>query len=136
MSELNATTPAFGVFERDVLPERIAARLISLIAERQLQPGEKLPSERDLAAMMRGQPPVAARGFPGGALAMLNVVEIRQGSGTYVTSLKSEMLIEHLDFVFGIDDTDLRGAAGSPSDAGTWPGRRGRCHGRGIGATV
>ena len=39
------------------------------------------------------------------ALAMLNIVEIRQGSGTYVSSLKPEVLIEHLDFVFALDDS-------------------------------
>jgi GntR family transcriptional repressor for pyruvate dehydrogenase complex len=103
MSELNATTPAFGVFERDVLPERIAARLVSLIAERQLRPGDKLPSERDLAAMMQVSRPSLREALR--ALAMLNIVEIRQGSGTYVTALKSEVLIEHFDFGFSVDDT-------------------------------
>jgi GntR family transcriptional repressor for pyruvate dehydrogenase complex len=102
VSDLISTTPAFGVFERDMLPERIAARLVSLIAERQLRPGDKLPPERELAAAMHVSRPSLREALR--ALAMLKIVEIRQGSGTYVTSLKPEVLIEHLDFVFSIDD--------------------------------
>ena len=102
MADFVSTTPSFGVFERDMLPERIAARLISLIAERQLLPGDKLPPERDLAAAMQVSRPSLREALR--ALAMLKIVEIRQGSGTYVTSLKPEVLIEHLDFVFSIDD--------------------------------
>ncbi len=102
MSEFVSTAPAYGVFARDMLPERIAARLVSLIAERQLRPGDKLPPERDLAATMQVSRPSLREALR--ALAMLNIVEIRQGSGTYVTSLKPEVLIEHLEFVFSVDD--------------------------------
>jgi GntR family transcriptional regulator, transcriptional repressor for pyruvate dehydrogenase complex len=103
MPRTDIASPAFGVFARDMLPERIASRLVSLIAERQLCPGDKLPPERDLAAAMhvsRASLREALR-----ALAMLNIVEIRQGSGTYVTSLKPELLVEQLDFVFALDDS-------------------------------
>jgi len=53
MAEQPAASPAFGLFNRDLLPERIVERLLSLIAERQLRPGDRLPSERDLAAAMQ-----------------------------------------------------------------------------------
>lgn len=102
MSKPISSTPSFGVFERDVLPERIAARLISLIREQQLRPGDRLPPERDLAAAMhvsRASLREALRG-----LAMVNVVEIRHGSGTYVSALETDLLIEHLDFVFALND--------------------------------
>ena len=94
--------PAYGVFARELLPERIAARLVSLIAERHLRPGDKLPPERDLAATMQVSRPSLREALR--ALAMLNVVEIRPGSGTYVTSLRPEVLVEHFDFVFALDD--------------------------------
>ena len=93
----------FGVFDRNMLPERIAERLISLISERQLKPGDKLPSERELAAMMQVGRPALREALRG--LAMMNIVEIRQGSGTYVASLKPELLVERLDFVFSLDDS-------------------------------
>jgi GntR family transcriptional regulator, transcriptional repressor for pyruvate dehydrogenase complex len=103
MSESVSTTPTYGVVARDVLPERIAARLLSLIAERKLRPGDKLPPERELAATMQVSRPSLREALR--ALAMLNIVAIRQGSGTYVSSLKPEVLIEHLDFVFALDDS-------------------------------
>ena len=83
MSDFVSTAPTYGVFARDALPERIAARLISLIADRQLRPGDKLPPERDLAATMQVSRPSLREALR--ALAMLNIVEIRQGSGTYVS---------------------------------------------------
>lgn len=102
MAESVPTSPSFGVFARDVLPERIAARLVSLIAEQQLRPGDKLPPERDLAAAMRVSRPSLREALR--ALAMLNVVEIRQGSGTYVAAPKPEVMIARFDLVFALDD--------------------------------
>jgi GntR family transcriptional regulator, transcriptional repressor for pyruvate dehydrogenase complex len=103
MGDQASPSTVFGVFERNMLPDRIAERLISLIADRQLKPGDKLPSERDLAAMMQVSRPALREALRG--LAMIGIVEIRQGSGTYVASLKPELLVEHLDFVFTLDDS-------------------------------
>jgi GntR family transcriptional regulator, transcriptional repressor for pyruvate dehydrogenase complex len=103
MTELATPSPAFGVIARDMLPERIAARLVSLIGERQLRPGDRLPSERELAAAMQVSRASLREALA--ALAMVNIVEIRQGSGTYVTSLKPELLVEHFEFVFALDDS-------------------------------
>lgn len=93
----------FGQFERDTLPGRIAARLLALIADRHLRPGDRLPPERELAATMRVSRASLREALAG--LAMVNIVEIRQGSGVYVTSLKPELLVEHLDLVFALNDT-------------------------------
>jgi GntR family transcriptional repressor for pyruvate dehydrogenase complex len=103
MPEPGTAAPAYGVFARDMLPERIASRLLSLISERQLRPGDRLPAERELAAAMKVSRPSLREALR--ALAMVNIVEIRQGSGTYVSSLKPELLVEHLDFVFALDDS-------------------------------
>jgi GntR family transcriptional repressor for pyruvate dehydrogenase complex len=40
-------------------------------------------------------------------LAMMNVIEIRQGAGAYVTTLETAQLVEHLNFVFALDDSTL-----------------------------
>jgi len=103
MTELHNTSSVFGIFNRDLLPDRIAERLVSLIAERKLRPGEKLPSERDLAAMMQVSRPSLREALR--ALDMMKIVEIRHGSGTFVASLKPERLVEHFDFVFSLDDS-------------------------------
>jgi len=103
MNDRPAGSSVFGIFNRDLLPERIAERLVSLIAERKLCPGDKLPSERDLAAMMQVSRPSLREALR--ALDMMKFVEIRHGSGTFVASLKPERLIEHFDFVFYLDDS-------------------------------
>jgi GntR family transcriptional regulator, transcriptional repressor for pyruvate dehydrogenase complex len=102
MIDTGTSAPTYGVFARELLPERIASRLVSLIAERHLRPGDKLPPERELAAAMQVSRPSLREALR--ALAMLNIVEIRQGSGTYVASLRPEVLVEHFDFVFALDD--------------------------------
>lgn len=103
MTQSSIVIPQFGQFDRDTLPERIAARLVSLIAERQLKPGDKLPPERELAALMQVSRASLREALAG--LAMVNVVEVRQGSGAYVTSLKPELLVERVNFVFALDDS-------------------------------
>jgi GntR family transcriptional regulator, transcriptional repressor for pyruvate dehydrogenase complex len=103
MTDLPADSWVFGLFNRDLLPDRIAERLVSLIAERKLRPGDKLPSERDLAAMMQVSRPSLREALR--ALDMMKIIEVRHGSGTYVASLRPERLVEHFDFVFSLDDS-------------------------------
>ncbi len=73
-----------------------------LIRERELHPGDKLPPERELAATMQVSRPSLREALR--ALAIMNVIEIRQGDGTYVTSLEPNLLMSHLDFVFALND--------------------------------
>lgn len=93
----------FGTFKRSSLSEEISERLITLIREKKLKPGDKLPPERDLAVMMGVSRPSLREALR--ALALMNILEIKQGEGTYITSLQPGKLIESLDFVFTLNDT-------------------------------
>ncbi len=95
----------FRVIARSTLPEEIAARLLALIRARELRPGDKLPPERTLASMMEVSRPVLREALR--ALALMKVVDIRQGSGTYVTSLEPTQLVSHLEFAFSTDTVAL-----------------------------
>ena len=95
----------FSVVSRSTLPEEIANRLLQQIRERELRPGDKLPAERNLAEMMQVSRPVVREALR--ALALMRVVDIRQGDGTYITSLEPRQLIAHLDFVFSKDSVAL-----------------------------
>ncbi|HEY5628652.1 MAG TPA: FadR/GntR family transcriptional regulator [Candidatus Limnocylindrales bacterium] len=97
--------PRFAVVDRSTLSEEIAARLLDLIRAEQLRPGDKLPAERELAAEMRVSRPVLREALR--ALAIMNVVEIRQGAGTFITALEPQALVSHLDFVFSKDPVAL-----------------------------
>jgi len=91
----------FEPIRKLAIAEEVSARLLSLIQDNYLGPGDKLPSERELAASMEVSRPSLREALR--ALAMMNVIETRQGDGTYVTSLEPGLLVEHLDFVLSLD---------------------------------
>jgi GntR family transcriptional repressor for pyruvate dehydrogenase complex len=95
----------FEQFRHSTLPEEIAARLLGLIRERELRPGDKLPPERELATMIGVSRQTLREALR--ALSIMKVVDIRQGSGTYITSLEPRQLISHLDFIFSKDNVGL-----------------------------
>jgi GntR family transcriptional repressor for pyruvate dehydrogenase complex len=104
-AEMQPAWPRFAVVDRSTLPQEIAARLLDLIKAEQLRPGDKLPAERELAAEMHVSRPVLREALR--ALSIMNVVEIRQGAGTYITALEPQQLVSHLEFVFSKDPVAL-----------------------------
>jgi GntR family transcriptional regulator, transcriptional repressor for pyruvate dehydrogenase complex len=95
----------FGTVSREALPDRIAARLIALIVDRQLKAGDRLPPERELAAEMgvsRSSLRETLR-----ALTMLGVTEMRHGDGTYMTSLQPDVLMRPVGIVLALSDAGL-----------------------------
>ncbi|WP_426592421.1 FadR/GntR family transcriptional regulator [Cellulomonas sp. McL0617] len=72
-------------------------KLKSMIASGELQPGQRLPREADLAAdlgLSRSSLREAVR-----ALSVLRILDVRQGDGTYVSSLSAESLVDTLTFI-------------------------------------
>ncbi|MFC8719691.1 FadR/GntR family transcriptional regulator [Kitasatospora sp. NPDC057198] len=82
-------------------------RIKEMILGGELAPGAKLPKEADLAerlGLSRNSLREAVK-----ALSLIRVLDVRQGDGTYVTSLEPELLLDTLAFVvdFQRDDTVL-----------------------------
>ena len=77
--------------------------MIDLIKAQQLLPGDRLPPERELAETMGVSRPVIRSALH--ALSIMKIVEIRRKAGTFITSLKPEQLVEHLEFVFTLSDS-------------------------------
>jgi len=101
-----ATMAGFGALPpRSTLPEEIAGRVLALIRAQELRPGDRLPAERELARRLGVSRPVLREALR--ALSLMKVVDIRQGTGTWVTSLEPRQLISHLDFAFSSDETAL-----------------------------
>jgi GntR family transcriptional regulator, transcriptional repressor for pyruvate dehydrogenase complex len=72
-------------------------KLKAMITSGELKPGDKLPREADLAAQLglsRSSLREAVR-----ALSMVRILDVRQGDGTYVSSLASDSLLEALSFI-------------------------------------
>ncbi len=83
------------------VPERLTdvaiARVKEMITSGKLVPGQRLPREQDLArelGLSRNSLREAVR-----ALTLIKVLEVRQGDGTYVTSLEPRLLFDAVAFV-------------------------------------
>lgn len=87
------------------MAEIISEKMLDLLRQKELQPGDKLPPERELAEMLGVSRPSLREALR--ALSIMKIVEVRQGDGTYVSELRPEELVEHLEFVFGLDDSTL-----------------------------
>ena len=87
----------------EALPENLAQRVLALIKEKGLKAGDQLPPERELSVILKVSRPSLREAL--NALKLMNIIENRQGSGTFVSSLNPEKLIEHLDIEFALDDS-------------------------------
>jgi GntR family transcriptional repressor for pyruvate dehydrogenase complex len=77
--------------------EDAIAQIKAMIVSGELAPGDRLPREPDLAARLglsRNSLREAIR-----ALSWIRILDVRQGDGTYVTSLDSDVLVEAMSFV-------------------------------------
>jgi DNA-binding FadR family transcriptional regulator len=93
----------YAVAVTDEAIEKIKA----MITSGDLRAGDRLPREVDLAAQLglsRSSLREAVR-----ALSLVNILDVRRGDGTYVTSLDPNLLLEALSFTadFHRDDTVL-----------------------------
>ncbi|WP_163507378.1 FadR/GntR family transcriptional regulator [Fodinicola acaciae] len=82
-------------------------RIKGLIVAGELRPGDRMPAEAELASQLglsRNSLREAVRG-----LALLRVLDVRQGDGTYVSSLEPQQLLEVMSFVVDLlhDGTSL-----------------------------
>jgi DNA-binding FadR family transcriptional regulator len=82
-------------------------KIKGMIVSGALRPGDRLPKESELAAelgLSRNSLREAVR-----ALSLIRILDVRQGDGTYVTSLDPQLLLEALSFIvdFHRDDTVL-----------------------------
>ncbi len=62
---------------------KVARRIENLVASGEVQPGQKLPSERDLADMLKVSRPTIREAMI--ALEVSGVIDVRTGSGIYVS---------------------------------------------------
>ena len=91
-----AAKPAFAALRRSKLYEQVAGKLERLIVD-ELKPGDKLPPERELAAMFK-----VSRSSIRDAIRKLEavgLVEPRQGAGTIVCDISSASLLDPLTSV-------------------------------------
>ena len=74
------------------LTEAAIAEIREMIASEELSPGARLPPEADLAALLGASRNTVREAVR--ALVTAHVLDVRRGDGTYVTSLRPELLLE------------------------------------------
>jgi len=106
------------------LTDEAIERIKEMIVSGELRPGDRLPKEADLAerlGLSRNSLREAVK-----ALSLIRVLDVRQGDGTHVTSLRPEVLLDTVGFVldFHCDDNVLHllecGASSNPPPR-PWP---------------
>ena len=86
----SSAKPEFEAVRRDKVYEGVAKQIERLILKK-LQPGDKLPSERELAEMLRVSRSSIRDAIR--SLELMGMVEPRQGAGTIVRELSSESML-------------------------------------------
>lgn len=81
----------FEIIKTDRLYIKVANQLSRLISDGQIKLGQKFPSERDLAERLGVSRPTIREAMI--ALEMSGVIEIRTGSGIYVTQRKPKLVL-------------------------------------------
>ncbi|GAB3464329.1 FadR/GntR family transcriptional regulator [Kineococcus endophyticus] len=79
-------------------------RIKGMILGGELRPGDRLPREAELSAALglsRNSLREAVR-----ALALINVLDVRQGDGTYVSSLEPGVMLDAMTFVVDVQHDD------------------------------
>jgi len=76
------------------ISEEIVAQIRAMISQGELKPGDRIPSERELAALLDVSRPSVREAIM--VLDAMGLVEARQGGGTYVRSLAETSLADPL----------------------------------------
>lgn len=80
--------------------DRAIAAIKQMVIDGTLAPGDRLPTESELAeriGVSRNSLREAVK-----ALSLIRVLDVRQGDGTYVTSLAPSLLVESLGFILDL----------------------------------
>jgi DNA-binding FadR family transcriptional regulator len=90
---------------RRPLPEQVARRLLELIRSGNLRPGDRLPAERDLAAMFAVSVPSVREALR--ALAILGVLQRERGGAVRVSSLALKELFAPLQLLLPLNADNI-----------------------------
>ena len=91
--------------DKKSLPEQISDRIIVLIQSNSLKPNEKLPTERALAETLNVSRQSVRDALK--ILCTLGFIVNKQGSGNYVSPLKSTNLLKQFHFFITLDRSNI-----------------------------
>ena len=87
------------------MTEAAIEKMRDMIASGDLAPGARLPPEQDLATLLGASRNTVREAVR--ALVTVRVLDVRRGDGTYVTSLRPELLLEGIAFAADLLQADF-----------------------------
>ena len=105
MSDLAPKLKFDTPLERLPVGEMVARRILDMVKAGTLQPGDQLPTERDLAQSLNVSRPSVREAIRG--LAILGVVRTVQGGGAYISDLDAEALLGPIQFFLSLQDLNV-----------------------------
>ena len=94
---LDRLAAAIGPIRNEGLTQHLVRRLRDCILEGVIQPGERLPAERELAVMLNVSRSSLRQALK--AFQVMGVLEVRQGSGNYLTESAGRIVREPEDLL-------------------------------------
>jgi GntR family transcriptional repressor for pyruvate dehydrogenase complex len=98
-------TTTFKPVKNATLPQVIAEQIISLIAEGRFEPGDRLPTETDLAQQFGVGRSTVREALK--SLAMVGIVETRRSTGTYVSESYGNYANNQLNWAVRFSEREL-----------------------------
>jgi GntR family transcriptional regulator, transcriptional repressor for pyruvate dehydrogenase complex len=95
----------FKPLPRSTFAADAVSTIKDMILDGQLEPGQRLPSERALSEALGVSRPTVREALR--SLEAMNILESRQGAGTFVSSLSAEELLRPLQFALALADSAL-----------------------------
>lgn len=86
--------------------EEIAEQLRKLVVEGKLKPGDRLPSERELAERLQVSRASVREALS--ALEMLGLLEVRSGEGTYIRHVNFDSVVAPLSWMLSLDKETVK----------------------------
>lgn len=103
---MNDEPLAFGTpIARETVAEQVARRILDMVTARALKPGDQLPPERELAESLGVSRPSVREAIRG--LAILGVVNTRQGGGAYISRLDADAILGPIRFFLSLEDVNI-----------------------------
>ncbi len=90
---------------REGASEKVVHRLLALVKAGDLKPGDRLPSERDLAEKFNVSRPTVREAVR--ALVVLGVIRSHHGGGIYVSGLEAADLLQPLSFFLTLHKVEV-----------------------------
>jgi len=81
--------------------EEIVEQIRQLVAEGELKPGDRLPSERELSERLQVSRASVREALS--ALEMMGLLEVRSGEGTYIRQVNMEAIVAPLAWVLSLE---------------------------------